>query len=178
MAISKKRNLWFVSSDTGKPPEVVQGLMAASQGAIMPGSPMYRCTAGTWKLGITSASSDAVHGILIGPFTAGAANAEFSGNAVVRIALLTPGQKWAMFVNNSTNDSAIGQSNVGNPYGINVGSDSGYVGYTTLSLGNSNATVLVVDLMANVESQKFSTSDNPGVALVKFLPAVITQAKA
>jgi len=178
MAMTKMRNLWFVSSDTGKPPEVVEGLIAASQGAIMPGSIMYRCTAGTWKLGISSAGTDAVHGVIIGPFSAGTANSEFTASTKVRIALITAGQKWAMYVCNNGNDSAIAQTNVGNNYGLYVSAASGYVGYTTLDLNNSNATVQVVNLMADVEGNKFAVTDNPGVALVKFLAAVIAQTKA
>ena len=173
MAATEKKQIWFYSSDDNLAPNIVRGLIAASQGIMMPGAPLYRSTSGTWKLCDTADGSDAWHGFLMNTISA-----EMAANTEIRIALIQRRCTYAVFTENNGTDSAIAQSNVGNQYGLTVSATSGQVGYTTLDLNNGHGIVDVVDIMSNLESIKFTTSDAPGVSLVKFTDAVIAATKA
>ena len=182
MAATSTRQMWFHSSDDGSHPNVERGLIAASQGIFMPGAPVYLSQSGTWKLSDTSdGTGDVWHGFIIGlenksstwPITA-----ELSANTAIKVARINVKHKYCIYCENNGTDSAVAQTNVGNEYGITVSATASEVGYCSLDLNNSNDTVTVVDIMSNLEPSKFSTSDNPGVAVVRFLNAVIEAERA
>ena len=78
----------------------------------------------------------------------------------------------------SGTDAAATQAMIGNNYGLTVSATAGQVGYTTMDSGNANATVRVAQVMGNVEPSKYDLSTAPGVALVRFLAAVVTDTQA
>lgn len=174
--------MWFHSSDDGSHPNVERGLIAASQGIFIPGAPVYLSQSGTWKLCATTAGSDAWHGFIIGledksltwPITA-----ELSANTAIKIARINSKHKYCIYCENNGSDSAVAQTNVGNDYGIVVSATASEVGYCSLDLNDQTNTVVnVIDIMSNLEPSKFSTSDNPAVAVVRFLETPIEAQKA
>jgi hypothetical protein len=170
MAATEKRNIWLWSGDM----EVVTRPIAASQGIYMPGALCYVSTSGTVKLADTSdGTGDVVHGIILDGVAA-----ELAANTEIKIGLVTIDQVWAVYTENNDSDVAVTQAAVGNEYGFRIATGAGKIGYCTLDLNNSNDTVTVFDIASNVEPSKFTTSDNPGVALVKFLRAAIEAEKA
>ena len=174
MAIAtQKRNIWFYSSADGVPPEIKNYPIAASQGIYMPGAPVYVSTSGTVKLCDTADGSDAWHGFLVSGVAA-----ELAADTVVRVQMIRANQLWAVYVSNTDADIVAAQTRVGDQLGLRVQTAAGQIGYTTCDVANANAVIQVVDLMSNVEPSKYSTSDSPGVILVKFLTAVIQAAKA
>jgi hypothetical protein len=182
MAATVKKNIWFHSSDSGGTPDRVRGLIAASQGILIPGAPMYLSQSGTWKVSDTSdGTGDTIHGFFAGredreatwPLTA-----ELSANAAILVDKVSVQHKYLVFVENNDSDSAAAQTIVGNEYGIRVATGAGKVGYVTVDINNSNDTVTVLDVMSNLTPLKYTTSTSPGLALVRFLSSVIEAERA
>lgn len=174
MAATVKRNLWLYSSPGNVAPERIRGKMAASQGILIPGAPLYLSTSGTFKAADTSdGTGDVVTHVLDTYLTA-----EAAANDIVYAHKVTTEQVWAVYVENNDSDSAAAQTIVGNRYGLRVATGTGKVGYTTMDINNANATVQVENIMSNVEPSRFTASTSPGVALVKFLAAVCEATKA
>lgn len=173
--------MWLHSTDDGVASNPERGLVAASQGIMMPGAPLYLSQSGTWKLVATSAGSDAWHGFFVGLVDKSLAwpiAAELSANAEIYVQRITNRQKYCIYCETGSADTTVAQANVGNEYGITVSATASEVGYCSLALDNSNDTVTVVDIMSNLEPSKFKTTDSPGVAVVRFLDAVIQAEKA
>lgn len=182
MAATQKRQMWLWSTADGVAPEVVDRPIAASQGIFMPGAPCYISTSGTVKLSDTAdGTGDVHHGFIVGVSdrsTTWPLTAELAANARVQVQLIDPDDTYAVFVESNDSDSAVAQSNVGNNYGLRVATGAGKIGYTTLDLNNANAVVNVKATMADIEPSKNAAADNPGIALVKFIPANVTATKA
>jgi len=166
MAATQKKQVWLWS---GEPAEIRVGKMAATQGVIMPGSPV-ELASGVLELSDTDDTT--IYGFVIGPVdesTTWPITAQYAANTEVYVAVVNPDSIYAMYCDSDGTDSAVAQTNVGVAYGVTVGATSGYVGYMTCNLGEtSNTLVTVVDIASNIEPEKYTTSDNPGVALVKF----------
>ena len=181
MAASVLKQMWFHSSNDGVQPTIERGLIAATQGIVMPGAPMYRTTSGVWKVATTSNATDSWQGFFSGLVDKSATwplIAQQDANTAIRVALISTNNLYVVQVENNDSDATVGQGNVGVEYGLRVGSTAGSVGYTTLDLNNSNDTVVVVDIMSNREPSKYTTSDSPGWAVVRFLSSVIEVEKA
>lgn len=184
MAATEKRTMWLYKTADNLPAEVKEYPIAASQGVLIPGAPMYISTSGTAKVCDTSDGSDAWHGFLVGladPVGTWPISTELAANTKVRIQLIDTDDTYAAYCSTSTSDSAAAQSIVGTSYGLRVETGTGIIGYTTVSLSDStNDTVKVVDVMGNLDTKnsQFDLTTSPGVALVKFLSAVVTADKA
>lgn len=182
MAATAKKTMWFHSNVNGKEPNVVRGLVAATQGIMIPGAPLYLSASGTWKLCATTAGSDAWHGFFVGlqdksltwPITAALA-----ANVGIYVATIREDDRYCVYCENNGTDSAAAQAQVGNDYGLTVSASAGEVGYVSMDINStSNTGVVVVDLMSNLEPSKYTTSDNPGVVMVRFETAIIEAQKA
>ena len=184
MAHTEKRTLWLASTAGNVAPRTVRGKIAASQGIVMPGAPMYLSQDGTWKLSDTSdGTGDTYHGFFAGmvdkaTYSVWPIAAELAVSTEIYITLIDLTNEYYVYVETSGTDSAAPESIKGDEYGLAVGSDSGYVGYTTLDLGNANAAVQVVDVMYCRNPYKYDTTTAPGVAVVKFLDAVVNVSRA
>jgi len=182
MAATVYKNIWFHSSDDGVQPVIEKGLIAASQGILIPGAPLYLSQSGTWKAADTSdGTGDVWHGFLVGLVNKSSTwplAAEQAANTEIRVARISTKHKYVVQVENNDSDSAVAQTNVGNEYGLRVATGASKVGFVTMDLNNSNDTVTVVDIMSNLEPSKFSTSDSPSWAQVRFLSAVIEAERA
>lgn len=166
MAVTEKKNIWFYA---GPAPEVRTYKIAASQGVLMPGAPLELNTSGVCELSDTDDTQ--ILGYLVGvknKSTAWPITAQLAANTEIEVAVVTADQIWAVYADNNDSDSAVAQTNVADVVGIRVSSLSGAVGYVTADLNETSNTMFrVVDILANKEPEKFSTSDNPGVLLVK-----------
>lgn len=170
MAATQKKTLWQWS---GEAPQIVERPIAASQGIYMAGAPCYVSQAGTVKLSDTSdGTGDVIHGFICEGVTA-----EPAANTLIKIALINLNSVYAAFVETSGSDTASTQAMVGDQYGLTVATGAGKIGYTTVDVGNSNATVQVFDVPWNISNQ-YASGDNPGVVLVKFLNANVNASKA
>jgi len=184
MAASVKKQMYLYATADGVAPEVrANQKISASEGILIPGAPLFLSTSGTWDLAITSAgsSNDAWHGFLVGlqdPTATWPMTAAQAVNTEIRVLIIDPDDTYAVRVNASGTDSAATQAIIGNNYGLTVSATSGQVGYTSLDTDNSNATVKVTQVMGNVEPSKYDLTSTPGVALVKFLAAVVTDTQA
>lgn len=182
MAATEKKTMHFVSSPDGVAPEVVIRQIAASQGIFMPGAPCYISQSGTVKLADTSdGTGDVVHGFIVGRANKTLAwpiTAELAANTEVEVLLIDVNDTYAVYVENAGTDAAAPQAMIGDQYGLTVSATAGQVGYTTLNVANANATVQVIDVMANRNAVKYDLTSTPGVALVKFLNAVVNGTKA
>ena len=181
MAATEKKNIWLHSTADGVAPEVrTNQKIAASQGIMIPNAPMYLSTSGTWKASDTSdGTGDIIHGFFAGIENADTAfpiAAELAANTEIRVLIVDPADTYAVYTENNGTDAAAAQAQVGNQYGLTVSATAGQVGYTTLDTNNSNATVSVVQVMGNIEGNKFDLTTAPGVCLVKFLEANSTGA--
>lgn len=182
MAATSTKQMSFHSSDDGSEPNTVPGLIAATQGILMPGAPLYLSEAGTWKATDTSdATGDAWHGFLVGlqdksltwPLTA-----QLSANDGIYVALIARKHKYVIYAESNGTDASPAQSNVGNDYGLVVSSTADEVGYTTVDFNSTtNVVVTVEDIMSNVEPSKYTTSDDPGACLVRVLTSSIEAQK-
>jgi hypothetical protein len=165
MAATVKRNIWLYSSAGNVAPERVRGRMAASQGLMIPGTPLYLSQDGTFKRADTAdGTGDLITHMLDTYLTAEAASGD-----VVHAVRVTTGQLWAVYVENAGSDSAAALAIVGDQYGLNIDTNTGKIGYTTLNLANANAHVTVENVMSEVEPSRFTVSTSPGVAIVRFL---------
>ena len=180
MAATATKNIWLQRTADGVAPEVVVGKIAASQGILIPNSPMYLSTAGTWKVSDTSdGTGDTYHGILVGLQNATSTwpiAAELAANTEIRVQLIDPADYYCVYLENNGTDVAEAQTYVGEQYGLTVSATAGEVGYTSCDVNNANGAVRVVNIMSNVEPQKFNTTSTPGLAIVQFLAAASTQA--
>ena len=179
MAATEKKQMWFWS---GTAPSVRTGLVAGSQGVMMPGSPLYLSTAGTWKLcDSTDGSDDTWQGFLVGVVdktTTWPLTAALTANDEIRVAIIDTNQIWAVYLENNGTDQPAAQDNVGDQYGLVVSATAGEVGYTTADENDTtNVAVTVVDIASNQEPELYTTSDDPGVILVQFLNSVIQDTK-
>ena len=102
MAATVKRNIWLYSSAGNVAPERVRGRMAASQGLLIPGSPLYLSQDGTFKAADTADGT----GDLITHMLATYLTAEAAVNDVVYAVRVTVGQLWAVYVESGGADSA------------------------------------------------------------------------
>ena len=164
MAATEKRTMWLYS---GPAPEVETRKIATTQGVYMPGAICSLNSSGVIELAHTSDSAnDNVYGLLLEGVTAALA-----ANTEVKVAKFHEDQQWCIFVETGGADTTVAQSNVGNKYGITVSATAGEIGYATLKLdsGTTNVCMIVRDIMSNVESSKYTTSDSPGVAIVSVL---------
>ena len=174
MAATEKRQMWFVSSPDGVPPEIREYPIKASQGVYMAGAPVYVTQSGTVQLVATSAGSDALHGVMVKGVAA-----ELVAGTLVKVVMITSEQLWAIYCENNGSDTAIAQSNVGNKYGLVVSATSGQIGYSTMDINDATNVVFIVrDIMSNVEPSKYKTTDNPGVAVVSVIYTVVEATKA
>lgn len=181
MAATVKKQIWFLSSDDGIAPTEEVGLITASQGILIPGALMYQSTSGTWTKADTSdGTGDTIHGVLAGTVnksTTWPLTAELAANTEILIKRVTTRQLFAVYCENNDSDSAVAQAQVGNDYGLRIATGTGKVGYVTMDINNGNSTVTVIDIMSNRDT-KATTSDNPGVAVVRFRAANIDATKA
>lgn len=179
MAATEKKNIWWVSSPDGVAPETVVGRITASQGVLMPNTPMYLSTAGTWTLSDTSdGSGDTYQGLLVGikdPTATWPMTAQLAGSTAVLIQLIDPNDTYKVCIENNGTDAAAAQTYIGENYGLRVSATATQIGYTTMDVNNANGAVRVYDIEYNL-TQKGDLSTAPGVAYVKFLAAVSTQA--
>lgn len=182
MAATVKKQIWLYSTDDGVAPTEEIGLIAASQGILIPGSLMYLSQSGTWKAADTSdGTGDVVQGVFAGLVNKASTwplTAELAANTKILVKRITTRQVFAVYCENGGTDSAIAQANIGNEYGLTISTTAGEVGYATMNIANSNDTVAVVDIMSNRDAYHYSTSDAPGVALVRFLQSAIEAEKA
>jgi len=181
MAATEKKQMHWLSSPDGVAPEVVVRKIAGSMGVFMPGAPCYVSQAGTVKLADTSDGSDVVHGFIVGVVDQTKAwplTAELTANDEVLVELIDADDLYAVYVETSGTDAAAPVTIIGDQYGLTVSTTATQIGYTTLDTGNANATVQVVDVMANRNAIKYDTTTAPGVAIVKFLSAVANGTKA
>jgi hypothetical protein len=174
MAATVKRNFWLYSTDDNLPAARVTLKIAASQGVLMPGAPLYLSQSGTAKVSDTSDGTGDVYQYVLDTVVA----AELAANTEIQAVKITPNQIWAVYVENNDSDAAVAQANIGNVYGLRVATGTGKIGYVTLDLNNANGAVKVVNVMQNVEPNKYSASSNPGIALARFLPSVIDAQRA
>ena len=173
MAATRKQNIHLYSVDGDEAPVTVKGLITASQGLFMPDAMVYvESGAGTLTLVATSAASDAIHGFLLE-----APTAELAGSTAVNWTLAKRKSVYVVYCETSGTDTTMAQTNVGTAYGLTVSTTAGEIGYATLDIGNANDVFDVVDLMANVEGNKFTTADDPGAVLVRIIESVIDAAK-
>lgn len=181
MAATEKKQMHWLSSPDGVAPEVVVRKIAGSMGVFMPGAPCYVSQAGTVKLADTSDGSDVVHGFIVGVVDQTKAwplTAELTANDEVLVELIDTDDLYAVYVETSGTDAAAPVTIIGDQYGLTVSTTATQIGYTTLDTGNANATVQVVDVMANRNAIKYDTTTAPGVAIVKFLSANVNASKA
>jgi hypothetical protein len=147
----------------------------------MPGAPVY-IAAGYATLCHTSnsATGDAWQGFVVGPADPTKTwpiAAEYTAGDLVRVMMIDPADIYAAYCTSTATDAAAAQANVGVSYGLTVGAESGYVGYTTINVGDAtNVAVSVIDSMGNLDykNSKFSLTTSPGVALCRFIARVTT----
>ena len=147
---------------------------------MIPNSPLYLSTSGTWKAADTSdGTGDIYNGLFVGlqnatstwPITAAQA-----ANTEIRVLIIDPDDTYGVYVESNGTDAAATQTLIGEQYGLTVSTTAGEVGYTSMDTNSAHKVVRVVQVMGNVEPQKFDLTTAPGVALVKVLAANSTQA--
>jgi len=181
MAATQKKNIWFWGTDDGVHPNKVKGLIAASQGILIPNSLLYLSSSGTWKACNTADGSDGVQGMFTGVVdksTAWPITAELAGNTEIYVTRISADDELAVYMETGGADTAATQAMVGDQYGMTISTTAGEVGYVSLAADNSNVVFRVVDIASNREDNAFTTSDSPGVAIVKLLQTQIELVKA
>lgn len=182
MAATVKKNIELYATADGAAPEIVRGKIAATQGVLIPNAPLYLSTSGTWKAADTSdGTGDVIHGLFVGLDDTSATwpiTAALAGDTAIKVLVVDPADKFVVYVENNDSDAAITEASKGNEYGLRIATGTGKVGYTTLDLNNSNDTVVVKEVMQNVEIAKAAAADNPGRAIVQFLNAAVEAEKA
>ena len=174
MAKTYKKQPWLYSSGGDVVPADRTVRIAASQTYIA-SSPVYVSSAGTCKLEATATGTDdSVSG-----FANVAASTALAINTSIRITSITADQLWYIYLSNGAADIVASAAFLGNAYGYNVQTTPATEkGYMTLDVANGNATMVVVDLAANLDPSTYSTSDTQGLVIARFLPAVINEIKA
>lgn len=173
MAATQKKQIWFWGTSAATPPPLRIHTMTAGQGVIMPGSPV-EINAGYLELSDTDDTQ--ILGFLAGNVSKTATWPLAATTTAVEmyVAIARAGDLYAAYCDSDGTDSAVAQANVGEDYGITVGAESGYVGYTTINLNEtSNVLVRITDIASNVEPAMFSTSNNPGVAIVTIVGTLL-----
>ena len=183
MAATVKKNIWLFQTGDGVAPEVRGNQkIAVSQGILIPNSPMYLSTSGVWKVCDTAdATGDVVHGLLVGvgnPSTTWPLTASLAASTEVQVLIIDPADYYAVYCESSGTDAAAAQAQIGNEYGLTVSATAGEVGYTSLNTGNSNDTVVVKQVMGNIDPTKHDLTTAPGIAIVQFLRAAVEAEKA
>lgn len=182
MSATVKKNIELFATADGKPPSVVRGKIAGTQGILIPNSLLYLSQSGTWKAADTSdGTGDVVHGLFVGLDDTSSTwpiAAALTANTVIKVQLIDTEDLYAVYVENGGSDAAMSDSYKGNEYGLTISATAGQVGYVTMNVANSNDTVTVVDALANLETAKAAAADSPGVAIVKFLAAAVEAEKA
>ncbi|MCP4638845.1 MAG: hypothetical protein GY851_00355 [bacterium] len=173
MAATVKRQMWAYSSSGNVPFPRRPLQIAASQGLLIPGTPMYMSQAGTLKVCDTSDGTDLVSYMLDTKITT-----ELSALDEVYGIEVNQDQLWCVYLETSDADTAAVQSYVGEEYGLTIATGSGKVGYATLAIDNANPTCRVIDILPNREPERVTTSTSPGVAIVRFTASVLTGEKA
>lgn len=176
MAVTEKQTLSFYSSPGNVPPAVRTVQIAASQGIWMPGAIAYVSNSGLAKVAVASASAtEAYHCLLLDKITA-----ELDVNTEVRAMFLDTSHVYQVYIANNVTDAAEAQGLVGDHYGLMVSKDTaGEIGYCTLDTSETGyISVQVIDMMNNVDPEKYDTSTTPGVALVKFRSVCLEATKA
>jgi hypothetical protein len=175
MAPTEKRKPWLYS---GAEPEIVYVALASAQ-TFDEGTPAVIKSSGyaIAAPSFTSSAANALHGFFLAD-----ADAPAKGTKV-RMAKVTNSQVWAMYLSNAGSDTVASQALVGDIYGLTVLTTTApRIGYATCDVGiNPTATfggLIVVDILANQESSKNTTSDDPGVALVKVTQVCIDASTA
>jgi len=179
MAITKKVGHWINVSDVVVPMGPAQKIYSG-QGLYVADSPGYMSTSGVLKRCDTSDGSDALTGFLMDqPATEHAAN-DLVPFADLRKCVGVP--KFLLYCETSGTDLAVAQANIGNTYGISVSTATGYIGYTTVDVGNSNKVVLVEDIAINKTGLTMASPGTPtaapSLAVVSVLAAIIAGLKA
>ena len=173
------RSMWNWSTPDGVAPNKVVGRIAASQGIFMPGTPFYRDASGTWTMtATTNASSDRIHGFCVGAVngaTTWPLTAEQAVNTEMYFEEVGLEDTYAVFVNANAADAAATDALIGVDYGLDMNATAGTIGHTTMNTGDTtNVVVRVTNILSRVEPSKHTTSDSPGIALVRFLTAAAT----
>ena len=174
-----KRTMWNWRTSDGNPPSKVVGRIAASQGIFMPGAPFYRDASGTWTLSATSdGTNDNIHGFCVGAVngaTTWPLTAEQAVNTEMYFEEVGLEDTYAVFVNANAADAAATDALIGVDYGLDMNATAGTIGHTTMNTGDTtNVVVRVTNILSRVEPSKHTTSDSPGIALVRFLTAAAT----
>jgi hypothetical protein len=136
---------------------------------MIPNSPLETNTDGLCELGDTA--DTVILGLLCGVVdrsTTWPLSAELAANSEISVAIVRRGDLWAVYCDSGGNDGSPAQTNVFASFGIRVDANAGQVGYVTLDLADESGTMFTMqDLASNVEPALYSTSDSPGVAIVK-----------
>jgi len=173
MAITNKRNIWLYSSEGNVAPAKLNLKIAASQGTFIPGTLFYMSTSGTLKKSDTADGT----GDLYQYMALQEVTSELAANTEIPVIRITEDQIFAVYLENNTADLAATQALIGDQYGLTIAT-AAPIGYVTVDINNGNACVEVVNIMPNVEPSKNTTSDSPGIALVRFLDTVLHGTRA
>ena len=171
MAVTEKKNIWFLSSPDGTPPPVRTYQYGGGGEIFMPGAPVELTGAADGQCDLVATDDTAMLGYVVGVVDKSKAwplTAALSAGDEVRVAIVRAGDLYAVYADSGDSDTTLAQANVGDVLGIRVSAVAGSIGYVTMDKAETTNTMFrVVDLMANREPSKFSTSDSPGVAIVK-----------
>lgn len=170
MAITMKQNIRFWATSEEGPPPIRINQMTATQGILIPNSPLEMGSTGLMEASDTD--DTVLYGLLCGVVnraTTWPLTAALAVNDEVRVAIVRRGDLWAVYCDNGGDDAAVAQANVGQAYAVTVdGSTAGQIGYTTMDLGDTSGTLFtVVDIASNVEPALYATTDSPGLAIVR-----------
>ena len=168
MAVTEKKNIWFYSSTDGTPPPVRTYQMSASQGIFMPGAPVLIHTTGTLNLAADEAPT--LLGYVVGvvdPSTTWPLTAALAVNDEVRVAIARPGDVYGVYLDDAGDNEAAVQLYVGDTPSMTVDGTAGMVGYVTADITATGGTMFrIIDLMYNVNPEKFPIAADPGAVLV------------
>lgn len=178
MAATVKKNIWLLKTADGRRANTETHLIAASQGILVPNTPVYLSQDGTVKRCATAdGSHELLYGFLKGTVdksTTWPLTAELAGNTQVYVEVAQAGNQYCIYVENNDSDAAMVQSYVGEEYGWRIASGAGKVGYATMDVNNGNVMMHVVAAYFNLDSSlKSKTADSPGIAVVRFPASVL-----
>ena len=164
MAPTEKRKPWLYSGDA---PKIVNVAIASSQ-TFDAGTPAIVKNDGYAYAAVsfTSSSVNALHGFFLADSTNPAKGTK------VRMAKVTNDQIWAIYLSNAGADTVAAQANVGDLNGLVVETTTApRIGYSTCDVSitptAAQGGLLIQDILANQEDSKNTTTDDPGVVLVK-----------
>lgn len=166
MAISILRNIWVYSGRMVSR----KRQMSASQGVLIPFSPLRFPTSSDGTLTRVITDDTAMLGFLAGSVvnaTTWPITTEYSVNDEVIVAIPDAKTIFGLSLENATNDQVTAQAQVGDVVGITVQS-SGSIGYVTGDVAEtSNTMFTIVDILPNAEPEIYTNTDTVGIALVK-----------